>query len=147
MIKPIRVALMAMLAFGVAACGRGDRDATTSEGGAVVTESAVRVADVELGRGVGADNRIADETDDFRPNDTIYASVRTTGSGTATITARWTYQDGQVVDSTSRSIQPTGEAHTQFNITRPGGWPTGNYRLEVLVNGQVAETEEFEVKQ
>ncbi len=137
----------AALALSVIGCAR-DRGTEREEAatGTVATESAVRVSTVELGRAVGDDNRITDRTDNFRPNDTIYASIVTEGTGAnTTLTARWTYEDGQVVDESNRTISATGRDVTEFHISRPGGWPTGSYRLHILVNGQEVESREFRV--
>jgi hypothetical protein len=35
---------------------------------------------------------------------------------------------------------------TEFHIAKPGGWPQGKYKVEILLNGVTAETEDFEVK-
>jgi hypothetical protein len=140
------------LALALAAAGCRNRDDaarsdTQAAGGAVTTESALRVTEVDLGRAVGADNRVTDETDEFRPNDTIYASVITEGTAnTAQLVARWTFQDGQVVDETSRQISPTGTAVTEFHISKPGGWPRGRYTLRILLDGREVQSKEFEVK-
>ncbi|WNL46030.1 hypothetical protein RKE25_21895 [Dyella sp. BiH032] len=31
-------------------------------------------------------------------------------------------------------------------ISKPDGWPTGNYKVEITLNGQPAGTKEFSVK-
>jgi uncharacterized protein YfaS (alpha-2-macroglobulin family) len=64
---------------------------------------------------------------------------------TATLKARWTYQDGQVVNESTQTIAATGDARTEFHISKPDGWPAGKYKLEVLVNGSSAATKDFEV--
>jgi hypothetical protein len=143
------VAASLTLALSLSACGNKDQDNRTTEtaGGAVETAAPVRVADVTLGRGIGSDKRITTETDDFGRRDTIYASVRTTGTGTGTqLIARWTFQDGQIVDERTETISPTGETYTEFHITKPTAWPTGKYTLHVLLDGTEVETEEFEIK-
>lgn len=140
----LQVALV-MIAFLVAGCG-GDRDAASRDTATASTATAVRVTDVELGRAIGADNRISDRTDDFRPNDTIYASIVTEGTGAnTTLTVRWTFADGQLVDESTRTINATGRDVTEFHISRPSGWPAGQYRLQVMLNGQEVESEEFRV--
>ena len=114
------------------------------------TAEAVRVTDVELGRSIDAEGRIADDegTDDFGPGDTIYVSVNTEGAASgSTLSARWTFEDGQVVDETSQTISPTGPATTEFHISQPGGLPAGEYRVEIQLNGRTVETLEFEVNQ
>ena len=124
----------------IAAC-RGDRDTGTTG------TTAVRVTDVTLGRSVGGDKAITDRTDTFGPNDTIYASVATEGSAnSATLRARWTFEDGQVVDDSTRSIAPNNRERTEFHISKPNGWPAGKYKVEVSLDNQVVETKNFEVQ-
>ena len=107
----------------------------------------VRGSDVKLGRSIGADMRLTEESDDFRPTDVVYAVVETQGSGSpAELRARWTYEDGQVVDESSRNISAAGGDFTEFHISKPSGWPKGKYKVEILLNGQPVETEDFEVK-
>jgi hypothetical protein len=126
-----------------AAC-RGDRDPGTT---GTTGSTAVRVTDVTLGRSVGEDKAIADRTETFRASDTIYASVATDGSAnSATLRARWTFEDGQVVDESTRTIAPNNRQRTEFHITKPTGWPPGKYKLEVFLDNQPAETKNFEVR-
>lgn len=136
------------LALTTSACkDRADDASTTTSGGAVAEAPSLEVAEVDLGKGIQTDKTIRDETDDFAQRDTIYASVRTRGSAdNATLTARWTYQDGQVVDERTETISPTGETNTEFHISQAGGLPKGNYTLVVLLNGSEAQRKEFEVK-
>ena len=63
-----------------------------------------------------------------------------------TLSARWTYEDGQLVSEGSETIAPTGPAATEFHIAKPDGWPPGNYRVEISANGSLAASKEFEVK-
>jgi hypothetical protein len=105
------------------------------------------VTAIELGKQIGADKRVTQQMMSFAPTDTIYASVVTNGtSPSATLTARWTYQDGQVVTESTQTIAPTGPAATEFHISKPGGWPAGTYKIEVSLNGRSTGTKEFEVK-
>jgi hypothetical protein len=136
------------LALTTFACKDRTEDAsTTTSGGAVADAPVIEIAEVDLGKGVQADKTIRDETDDFAQRDSVFASVRTTGTANAaTITARWTFQDGQVVDERSETISPTGDANTVFFIAQPNGLPKGNYTLTVLLNGAEAQKKEFEVK-
>jgi len=139
-----KTSLLLCLALLVIAAGCGKK---TDTGGTVGTSgTTVRVTDVSLGRAIGSDKAITDGTDKFRPNDTIYASVATDGAAsTATVRARWTFEDGQTVDESSRTIAPGGRERTEFHITKPNGWPAGKYKLEVFLNDQSAETKTFEV--
>lgn len=104
----------------------------------------LQVSDVQVGNAIGADRRIATPLDTFAPTDTIYASVVTTGSAPrATVTARFTYEDGQVVEESSQEL--AGAGVTEFHISKPDGWPTGAYKLEVLLDGQSVATRDFRV--
>jgi uncharacterized protein YfaS (alpha-2-macroglobulin family) len=72
--------------------------------------------------------------------------VKTDGSGINTpVKARWTFEDGQLVDETTQSISPNGETRTEFHISKPEGWPKGKYKVEVFVDGQPAGSKEFNV--
>lgn len=111
------------------------------------TAGTVRVADVTLGRSVGGDKAITDRAETFRPNDTIYASIATEGSApSATLRARWTFEDGQVVDESTRTIAPNNRERTEFHISKPSGWPAGKYKVEVFLDNQSVETKNFEVR-
>ena len=143
----LAIALVAFLAVG--ACSKKDNavDTQTAAGAVVDTAAhAAMVTDVALGRHVGADKRVTDATTDFSPKDSVFASVHTTGNRSMKITARWTYQDGQVVDEHSETISPRGDAYTEFHIVKPSGWPAGKYTLHVLLDGNEAQTKDFTVK-
>ncbi|HSL71840.1 MAG TPA: hypothetical protein VK864_16450 [Longimicrobiales bacterium] len=144
------------LASAVLACGAliglsGCRKEAEQQNGAGATQETtaapVSVVDVELGRGVGADKKITNETDQFTPQDQVYASVHTTGSATsATITARWNFEDGTLVDERAETISPSGDAYTEFHIAKPSGWPAGKYTLHVLLDGREVASKDFTVK-
>ena len=134
----------------VAACGKKD-DQTAESAGTIGTTTgataSLQVADVTVGRSIGADKRVTNETTEFGARDTVFASVHTTGMATgATVTARFTFQDGQTVEERSETISPTGDTYTEFHIAKPSGWPAGRYTVHVLVNGQEAATKEYTVK-
>jgi hypothetical protein len=137
--KKTQLALCVVLLVAAAAC-RGNATNTATTAG-------VRVTDVTLGRSIGGDKAVTDRTDTFKPNDTIYASVATEGSATsAIIRAKWSFEDGQLVDESTRTIAPNNKERTEFHISKPDGWPAGKYKLEVFLNDQSAETKNFDVR-
>ena len=106
----------------------------------------VAVADIDLGRAV-SNARVTDKADSFNATDTVYTSVHTTGTSTnSTVMARWTFEDGQVVEESSQAIAPTGEAWTEFHISKPGGLPKGKYKVEVFLDNKSAGTKDFSIK-
>jgi hypothetical protein len=107
----------------------------------------VSVGSVDLGTAVGPDQTVTSPTTTFTPKDTIYAAVSTTGTASnATLGAKWTYQDGQTVNDSSQTIAPTGPAVTTFHISKPDGWPAGNYKVEITLDGASVASKDFTVK-
>jgi hypothetical protein len=108
----------------------------------------IAVDGVDLGNQLGPDKRVVTVIDVFKPHDTIYATVHTSGvSSNATLNAHWTYgSKGQVVSDTTQTIAPTGPAVTEFHITKPSGWPKGDYTVVILLNGQSAASKNFKVQ-
>lgn len=109
------------------------------------------VASIDLGKAIGADKRVTAALTTFGVRDTIYASVSTAGAGeNATLGAKWTFvkADGSTiaVNETSQTISTTGPSTTEFHITKASPWPTGKYRVEVLLNGASAGTKDFNVQ-
>jgi hypothetical protein len=148
--RGIAAATALLLLLSVGACGRKDNAAVsdTTSLGPTPDSGPIRVSDIELGRRIGPDKKINDETDDFAVRDTIYVSVSTEGASTGSrLNAKWTYNDKQVVDSSSQSISPTGGTTvTEFHITKATAWPKGKYKVEILLDGVSAGTRDFEVK-
>lgn len=151
----IAVALAGSLVL--AACGKKEEApppapvvTTPAPAPAPVTTPApapVAVASVDLGTAVGPDQKVTSPTTTFGPKDTIYAAVSTTGtSPSATLNAKWTYQDGQTVNDSSQTIAPSGPAVTTFHISKPDGWPAGNYKVEIALNGGPVASKDFSVK-
>jgi hypothetical protein len=107
----------------------------------------VAVASVDLGTAVGPDQKVTTPSTTFAPTDTIYAAVSTTGSAAnAVLNAKWSYQDGQTVNESSQTIAPNGAAVTTFHISKPDGWPAGNYKVEISLDGSPVSSKDFSVK-
>ena len=139
------------LAFAaLTACSKEKQEAAgdVTPGAAAPAPAAptVAVADIDLGRAV-SNARVAEKMDNFKATDTVYASVHTTGSSpSSTVMARWTFEDGQVVTESSQSIAPTGDAWTEFHISKPGGFPKGKYKVEVFLDSKSSGTKDFTIK-
>jgi hypothetical protein len=135
------------LTLTASGCSKKDNTATVETSSGAAASTPVSVTDVKVGRALGADKRLTDETDKFRPADVIYAVVETQGTApNAVLQAHWTYQDGQVVDETSRNIAAAGGDVTEFHVSKPSGWPKGKYTVQILLNGAPVKSKDFEVK-
>lgn len=111
--------------------------------------NAVSVANINLGKSLGPDKKVSAATDTFAKSDTIYAVVETTGSGTATLKAKWTFVKGDksaLVNESSQTLNASGPAASEFHISKPDGWPTGDYQVEISLNDAPAGTKKFMVK-
>jgi hypothetical protein len=108
------------------------------------------VASVDMGKAINADKKVSNASTTFGVRDTIYAVVNTTGGGSGTLQAKWSFvkaAGGDVsVNESSMSIAPTGPASTEFHITKASAWPKGKYKVEVSLNGASAGVTDFEVK-
>lgn len=105
----------------------------------------IRATTIQLGRSINPDNTVSGHTTRFKPDDTIYASVLTTGSGSATISARWTYA-GRVVGEPRRQVRYRGDAATEFHIQNNGGFPVGDYSVELFVDGVSVGARDFRIE-
>lgn len=104
------------------------------------------VTRVDLGNAIGADKKVTAPSVSFKPSDTIYASIASEGaSANVSLSARWTFEDGQLVSEATQSIAPSGPAVTEFHISKADGWPAGKYKLEVSANGKPAGAAQFTV--
>lgn len=103
------------------------------------------VTKIELGSSVGADKRVLAPRTSFGVRDSIIASVYTENTAPgAMLTAKWTFQTGQTVDSSSQAIAASPGV-TEFHIVKKSAWPAGRYKVEISLNGTPAGSQEFDV--
>jgi hypothetical protein len=106
----------------------------------------LRVDTIQLGRSLNPDNSVAEHATTFKPGDTVYVSVLTPEAGKGNISVRWTY-GGQVIDQPQRDVSYRDAAATSFNLVNSGGFPIGNYSVEVFLDGKSAGSRNFNVQQ
>ena len=117
----------------------------------VAPAATISVASVDLGNAAGADLHVLAPMTSFGKNDTIVAAIATTTSDpavavTGKLGVKWTDPRGQVFNDESRDINFTGPGVTDFQVAKPGGWPAGNYKLEVSLDGSVVQSKDFSIK-
>lgn len=109
--------------------------------------AAVSVASVTLGNAAGADKRITTPMSTFKPTDPVVVSVATNGAAqNAEVRGRIVYQDGQTAGEETATLNTTGSDTTVMTFNNAKGWPTGTYKAEVWVNGQLAQSSDFAVR-
>jgi hypothetical protein len=107
--------------------------------------SDLRVTTIQLGRSINADDTVANHTTTFGPHDTVYVSIQVSGSGSAMLGVRWTYM-GRVVGEPKKQVSFKGGGATEFHLQNAGGFPPGDYTVEVFLNDQSAGTRDFRVE-
>ena len=150
-----RVTALASAVFLVAvlaACNKKENaiQDTTSAGTMTVAvdTSPIRVSDIQVGKAIGSDKKVGNQTTSFGVRDTMYVAVITDGAAKdAKLTAKWTFNGKQVVKESSQTISPTGgTTATEFHVDKKTAWPKGKYTVEVMLNGVSAGTKDLEVK-
>lgn len=144
-----------VFSVALAACGKKDQGTvvdTTALGTQTATVSVdtapIRVSDIQVGKSIGSDMKVADQTTSFGVRDTMYVAVITDGAAKdAKIGTKWTYNGTQVVKQDTRTISPSGGNNaTEFHITKGSAWPKGKYTVAVTLNGIDAGSKDLEVK-
>lgn len=111
------------------------------------------VTSVDLGNAAGPDMKLTAMSASFKPKDKIIASVGTSTSDPAAsvagkLTAKWTYMDASgamPVSEESKDFNFAGAGLTNFEVSKPDGWPVGKYKVEISLNGAVVQSKDFEV--
>jgi hypothetical protein len=153
--RAVAITTALILAGTLAACKKKDETTltdTTSLGTTTATvaidTTPVRVSDIQVGKSVGTDKKVGNQTTSFGVRDTMYVAVVTDGAAKdAKLTTKWTYNGKQVVKELNETVSTTGgEAVTDFHVEKKTAWPKGKYQVEVLLNGVSAGTKDLEVK-
>jgi hypothetical protein len=119
--------------------------------GALLLLSACRPRDplmvqaIQTGKSLNSDNSIAQHAATFRPQDTMHVAVLTTARGSGTLTVRWIYNT-RVLHEVTREVSYNDAAATAFRFEAADGFPPGEYRIEVLLDGTAAGTRSVRVE-
>lgn len=105
----------------------------------------LRVERIQIGRSLNSDRTVGVHTTQFKPDDTIYVSILNQGPGRGVVAVRWFYA-GQSLGESSRRVSYRSSDATEFHFRESGGFPSGPYRVEILVDGEVVGEREFRVE-
>ena len=111
---------------------------------AACSDAPLQLANIQTGRALNPDRSIASITTLFKPSETIYVSVQTTGEAPGSIGVKWMYQ-GRVIDEPLKQVDYDGPASTEFHLQNSGGFPEGDYSVDILINGQQVGSRAFKV--
>jgi hypothetical protein len=142
----------AVIAALLGSCSESERSRSEESGRLTDSAKAMAAKPVErrvsmsmIGKRVGAGNRVTEPTFQFAPQDTVYLSVATEGSGgTNKVTAAWRSQSGEIVQQTSEPVQTDGNA--SFALAQPKGLKPGTYKVVVFLGDDSVDAKVFAVK-
>lgn len=150
-IGPSLIAATLVVALGGIGCKKSEPPPPPPPPATTTTmPAAFGVSAVTLGNAIGADKRVTAATETFGVNDTIYASVATAGVGHGRLRALWSFVKGDQtakVDETTIEFESAAPTVSEFHISKPSGWPKGDYKVEIFVGDATtpAMTKAFKV--
>jgi hypothetical protein len=106
----------------------------------------LQVTSIQLGRSLNTDGTVAGHTTRFAPDDTVYASVLTSGAGSGVISVRWMFAGRVVLGERKKDVSFMDVAATEFHLQSSAGFPPGDYVVEAFLDGKPAGTREFRVE-
>jgi hypothetical protein len=124
----MRNSLLAALVMAAAAC----------------SDAPLALANIQTGRSLNQDGSIASISTLFKPNETIYVSVQTTGEAPGTIGVKWKYQ-GRIIDEPTKQVDYSGPASTSFQLQNAARFPEGDYSVDIIINGEQVGSRTFKV--
>lgn len=111
---------------------------------AACSDAPMQLANIQTGRSLNQDGSVASISTLFKPNETIYVSVQTTGDAPGTISVKWMYQ-GRVIDEPTKQVDPSGPTSTSFQLQNAARFPEGDYAVEIFINGEQVGSRTFKV--
>jgi hypothetical protein len=104
----------------------------------------LQVSNIQLGRSLNSDDTVGNHTTRFMPDDTLYVAVLSDEPGSGELTVRWLF-GSRLVSEETRQVRYYTPSATEFHLRNSAGFPPGDYRVELLLNGKPIGTREFKV--
>jgi hypothetical protein len=104
----------------------------------------LQLTNIQVGRSLNQDGSVASITTLFKPSETIYVAVQT-GAGKGVIGVKWKYGEKVVAEPTKTVDYNTGPKSTEFHLQNSGGFPPGDYSVDVFIDGVQVGTRAFKV--
>lgn len=142
--------LILAIAFGsVIGCGKTEEPAAgNSTPVPTIQATPPSVTTLTLASKVDAENNPANTTTTFSEMDTVWAvaDVVNMVAGTV-IEAHWVYTtENEEINTNRVSASEPGDHRLPFFIAKTDGWPVGDYKVDIVLNGAVAKSQVFTVK-
>ena len=105
----------------------------------------LQLTNIQIGRSLNQDASVASITTLFKPSETVYVSVQT-GPGKGVIGVKWKFGNKVVAEPTRQVDYNTGPRSTEFHLQNSGGFPPGDYSVDVFIDGVQVGTRNFKVE-
>jgi hypothetical protein len=149
-ILPYSLIVLLALAVGIVGCGKKEQPKPAAEPTIQAPPPAPKptVTNVVFARGVDASWNPVNPATEFKPKDRVNVVIKTENIVPGNILAvQWFYLGtNQLVKADSAALKNTGANTSSFFIERAKGFPAGDYRLDVVLNGMVVRSDNFSVK-
>jgi hypothetical protein len=140
--------LGAACVIGLAGCGKKEEPKLPPPPAVEAPAPQPAVTSVVFGKGVDiAWNAVSPQTE-FSPKDRVNVVITTENASPGNVLkVLWMYLDtNQQIRADSVELKERGTNHSTFFIERAKGWPAGQYRLDVHLNGVAAKSATFTVR-
>ncbi|MEO7135738.1 MAG: hypothetical protein ABI024_16145 [Vicinamibacterales bacterium] len=104
----------------------------------------LQLANIQVGRSLNQDRSVGSITTLFKPSETVYVAVQTAAAGKGVISVKWKFGT-QLIDEPSKPVDYDGPASTEFHLTNSGGFPPGDYSVDVFIDGVQVGMRAFKV--
>lgn len=108
------------------------------------SDGPLELANIQVGRSMNQDRSVASMTTLFKPGESVFVAVQTKAAGKGTIGVKWKF-GSQVIDEPTKEVSYDGPASTDFQLQNSGGFPEGDYSVEVFIDGKPVGTRAFKV--
>ena len=110
----------------------------------VACSGPLQLANIQVGRSLNQDRSVASITTLFKPSETVYVAVQTSAAGKGVVGVKWKFGT-QVIDEPTKQVSYDGPASTEFHLQNSGGFPPGDYSVDVFIDGVQVGTRAFKV--
>ena len=110
----------------------------------IACSGSLALTNIQIGRSLNQDGSVASITTLFKPSETIYVAVQT-GAGKGVISVKWKYGNKVVAEPTKNVDYNSGPKSTEFHLQNSGGFPPGDYSVDVFIDGVQVGTRAFKV--
>ena len=111
----------------------------------VACSGPLQLANIQVGRSLNQDRSVASITTLFKPSETVYVAVQTSAAGKGVVGVKWKFGT-QVIDEPTKQVSYDGPASTEFHLQNSGGFPPGDYSVDIFIDGVQVGTRAFKVE-